>query len=207
MWNSVEAPFILPLKHAAVFRQAAAGFSEYADVLEDAGEDATAFERLTREQKQLAILLVARALLDPRTEPPEITAILAGTVAAVYEYLQMIIDLEIDQGKGTTLRRMVLEAAEEMSYGDDQDPCVALSPECGDIDEWSVIVEVLRDSVLEDHDFEMEALFLDAPPEEATALKAEMHIDPDYFVTPIDDPSPESLEAIRKELRRLVSQD
>jgi hypothetical protein len=42
MWaHSVEAPFILPLKHAAVFREAAARFSEYADVLEDAGEDAT----------------------------------------------------------------------------------------------------------------------------------------------------------------------
>ena len=88
MWsNSVGAPFILPPKHAAVFRKAAADLSEYADVVEDAGVDETVFERLTREQKQLAILLVARALLDPLSEPPRITAVLAGTVAAIYEHL------------------------------------------------------------------------------------------------------------------------
>jgi hypothetical protein len=207
MWtNSVEAPFILPLKHAAVFRGAAGGFSEYADVLEDAGEDETVFERLTRGQKQLAILLVARALLDPETEPPKITAVLAGTVAAIYEYLQTMIDLEIDEGKETTIRRMVLNAVDEMNYWEDQEPRVALSHECEDIDEWSEIVEELRDSVLEDHDFEMEALFLDAPPEQGAALKAQMQIDPDYFVTTIDDPSPPCLERIRNELRRLLSQ-
>jgi hypothetical protein len=44
--NSVGAPFILPPKHAAVFRKAAADFSEYADVVEDAGVDESVFERL-----------------------------------------------------------------------------------------------------------------------------------------------------------------
>jgi hypothetical protein len=164
MWsNSIGTPFVLPSKRAAVFRDAAADFSDSADVLEDAGADETIFERLTLGQKQLAILLVARALLDPASEAPRITAVLAGTVAAIYEYLQTMIDLEIDEGKETTLRRMVLDAVE---------PPVALSPECGDIDAWSEAVEALGDSVLEDHDFDMEALFLDAPPEEASALKA-----------------------------------
>jgi hypothetical protein len=206
MWsNSVGAPFILPPKHAAVFRKAAADFSEYADVLEDAGEDETVFERLTREQKQLAILLVARALLDPVSEPPRITAVLAGTVAAIFEYLQTMIDLEVDEGKGTTLRQMVLDALDEMNSWPDQEPRVALSPECSDINEWSEVVEVLRDSVLEDHDFDMESIFLDAPPEEAAALKALMRIYPDYFVTTIDDPPLQCLEQIRKELRNLLS--
>jgi hypothetical protein len=204
MWsNSVGTPFILPPKHAAVFREAAADFSDYADVLEDAGEDGTVFERLTRGQKQLAILVVARALLDPATEPPRITAVLAGTVAAIYEYLQTMIDLEIDQREGTTIRQMVLDALNEMDYWDDQEP---LSPECEDIDEWSEAVEALGDSVLEDHDFEMEAQVLDAPPEEAAAFKALMRIHPDYFVTTIDDPSPQILEKTRQELRSLLSQ-
>jgi hypothetical protein len=207
MWsNSLRAPFVLPPKHAAVFRRAAACFSEYAGVLEDAGVDETVFERLTDGQKQLAILLAARALLDPASEPPEITAVLAGTVAAIYEYLQTMIDLEIDEGKGTTLRQMVLDALDEMNSCHDQEPRVALSPECRDINEWSEVVEVLRDSVLEDHDFEMEALFLDAPPEEAAALKALMQINPDYFITTIDDPSPQCVKRIREELRSLLSQ-
>ena len=43
-------------------------------------------------------------------------------------------------------------------------------------------------------------------PEEAAALKAEMHIDPDNFVTTIDDPSPQCLAKIREELRSLLSE-
>jgi hypothetical protein len=207
MWsNSVGAPFILPPKHAAVFRMAAACFSQYADVLEDAGADETLFERLTRGQKQLAILLVARALLDPASEPPDITAVLAGTVAGIYNYLQTMIDLEIDHGGETTIRRMVLEVLDEMGYWH-QSPRIPLSPECEDIDAWSEVVEALGDNVLEDHDFDMESLFLDAPPEEAAALKAHLHIDPDYFVTPIEDPSPQYLERIRKVLWSLLTLD
>jgi hypothetical protein len=198
MWpNSIGTPFVLPPKHAAVFRTAAVCFTEYAEVLEDEGQHEAVFERLTREQKQLAILLVARALLDPATEPPELTAVLAGTAAAIYDHLQTMIDLEIDEGRAWTFRRMVLDAVE---------PPVALSPTSEDFDAWSEIVEALRDTVLEDHDFDMESLFLDAPPEEAAALKALMQIPADYFVTPIDDPSPQGLEIIRKELRSLLSQ-
>jgi hypothetical protein len=180
-----------------VFRIAAICFTEYAEVLEDAGQHETIFERLTREQKHLAILIVARALLDPATDPPEITAVLAGTVAAIYDHLQTMIDLEIDEDRAWTFRRMVLEAAE---------PPVALSPTSGDLEAWSEMVEALRDTVLEDHDFDLESLFLDVPPEEAAALKALMRIPPDYFVTPIDDPSPQGLKKIREELRSLLSQ-
>jgi hypothetical protein len=75
------------------------------------------------------------------------------------------------------------------------------------MDEWPASVEALGDSVLEDHDFDMEAIFLDAPPEEAAALKAHLHIDPDYFVTPIDDPSPLDLRRIRQVLWSLLTQD
>jgi hypothetical protein len=97
--------------HAAVFREAAACCSEYADFCEDAGEDANVFERLTQGQRQLAILLVAKALLDRATEPPRITAVLAGTVAAIYEHLQIMLAVEIDEGIGTAIRQMVLEGA------------------------------------------------------------------------------------------------
>jgi hypothetical protein len=209
MWsNSVGAPFVLHPKHAAVFRKAAACFSEYADVLEDAGVAETVFERLTRGQKQLAILLVARALLDPVSEPPAITAALAGTVAAIYDYLQTMIDLEIDHGEETTIRRMVLAALDEMNYWQDQRPRkIPLSANCEDINEWAEVVDALGDRVLVDRDFDTESLFLDAPPEESAALKAHLHIDPDYFVTPIDDPSPQYLEQIRQVLWSLLSQD
>jgi hypothetical protein len=172
--------------------------------LEDAGVAQTVFERLTRGQKQLAILLAARALLDPASEPPEITSVMAGTVAAIYNYLLTMIDLEVDEGEETTIRRMVLDALDEMGYWHDQKPLIPLSPECEDINEWSEVVDALGDSALEDYGFDMEALVLDAPPEEAAALKAYLRIDPDYFVTLIDDPSALGLERIREELRSLL---
>jgi len=174
-------------------------------VLEDAGVAETVFERLTRGQKQLAILLAARGLLDRASEPPAITAVLAGTVAAIYNFLLTMIDLEIDEGEETTIRRMVLDALDEMNYWHDQKPLIPLSPECEDIDEWSEVVDALGDSVLEDHHFDMEAIFLDAPPKESAALKAHLRIDPDDYVTPIHDPSPQRTERIREELRSLLS--
>jgi hypothetical protein len=207
MWpNSIGTPFILPPKHAAVFREAAADFSAYADMLEDAGENGSVFERLTLGQKQLAILIVARALLDQAIEPPRITAVLAGTVAAIYEHVQTMVAVEIEEREGPTIRRMLLDALDENNTRCDPEPLARVSPTCPDMDEWWGIIESLRDTVLEDHDFNMEALFLDVPPEEAAALKALMRIDPDYFVTPIADPSPQDLEKIRTELRSLLSQ-
>jgi hypothetical protein len=135
MWsNTIGAPFILAPKHAAVFRKAAADFSEYADVVEYAGVDETVFERLTREQKQLAILLVARALLDPVSEPPQIIAALAGRIAAIYEHLQTMVAIEIDEGEETTLRRMLLDALDEMNSRHDQEPLARFAS--GDAGSW-----------------------------------------------------------------------
>src|SRR5262249_33713009 len=107
------------------------------------------------------------ALLDPASKPLEITAVLAGTVAGIYNYLLTMIDLEIDQGEETTIRRMVLDALDEMNYWHEQKPLIPLSPECEDINKWSELVEALGDSVLEDRDFDTEAIFLDAPSEKA----------------------------------------
>jgi hypothetical protein len=51
-----------------------------------------------------------------------------------------------------------------------------------------------------------ESMFLHEPPDKAALIKARMNIKPDYFVTPIEDPSPRRLDEIRKELQSLLSQ-
>ena len=203
MWSRLyEPPLVLPPKHAAVFRYAA---SILFDLTEDLGDDDSdtdgdVFERLTRGQKLAAILVVAKALLDAASEPPELTAALAATGWAIYDYLESAITIEMDSGE-TTVRKMVLEAVEELG---EREP---LAPESSDMDKWSELVEALRYEVLlDDHDFKMESMFLDAPPDKAAAAKAEMHIDPDYFVTPVEDPSPQRLREIRTELKSLLVQ-
>jgi hypothetical protein len=60
-----------------------------------------------------AILVVAKALLDATSEPPEITAALAATVSAIYDHLETAIYIEMDTGE-TTVRKMILEALDEM---------------------------------------------------------------------------------------------
>jgi hypothetical protein len=202
MWSRLyEPPLGLPPKHAAVFRYAAGVLFGLTEDLgdDDSDSDGDVFERLPQGQKLAAILVVAKALLDTTGEPPEITAALAATVSAIYDHLEAAINIEMDTGE-TTVRKMILEALDEMCSTQ------PLAPDSDDMDDWSRLVEILRREVLEDDDFRMDFMFLDAPPDKAAAAKAEMHIDPDYFVTPVEDPSPQRLCEIRRELRSLLSQ-
>src|SRR5262249_3780237 len=97
MWSKLfEPPLVLPPRHAAVFRYAAGILSLLTEDLEDekSSVDGDVFERLSHGQKLAAILTVAKALLDPAAEPPEVTAELAATVYAIYDYLETAINIE-----------------------------------------------------------------------------------------------------------------
>lgn len=216
MWRGVqEEPYILPLKHAAVFRLAAAslsdgvGWEQFADDWCEIG--VSVFDQMVQGQKQAAILAVVRALLDSRVEAPEVTAVLGGTVDAIYRELQGNIEIEIDLGETTSVRRMLLDAMEEADYwndvnsaaGPDDEPALPLSPDSNDMNAWAELVDALRTEVLEDYDFDMEDEFLDMPPEEGSALKQMLGIRPDYFTAVSEDPNKERLVEIRRELLAL----
>lgn len=217
MWrNTSGEEFVLEPKHAAAFRAAAAvlsdnvGWEKYQD--DWYGLGVAVFDELSQGQKQAAILAVAKSLLDPNVPPPEVTAVVAGTVDAVYRQLQGCIEIEIDGGEGSELRGMLLDAMHETDYwnhvneslGPAEGPADPPAIDCVEYQEWEDLVEDLRTEVLDDYDFDMADKFLDMPPEQAKALRQTMNIDPDYFVAVADDPTPERLEAIRKELQRLL---
>jgi hypothetical protein len=63
-----------------------------------------------------------------------------------------MVAVEIDEREGTTIRQMLFDALDES----DQEPHAPLSPACQDMEEWWDVIEILRDTVLEDHDFDME---------------------------------------------------
>jgi hypothetical protein len=218
MWfKYFDPPFILPPKHAAVFREAASslsfdvGWEDWEDDWSPIG--VKVFDRLSQAQKQATILEVVRALLDASVEPPEVTSVLAGTVDAIYRELGGRIEMEISFGEQTAVRNMVLEAAAEMDYWQsansglepDEEPCIAPAPGCADYEEWSPLVEALWGTVLEDCDFDMVDEFLDMPPAEAAARKKQMNINPEYFTEIAPDPTPTRILAIREELSRLVT--
>lgn len=216
MWPKLNEPnLVLPTKHAVLFRDALDYLSDLIgwDDWEDDGFDAgvAVFDRLTPGQKQAVLLEVGRALLQPQSPPPKITACLAGAVAAVYEALLGLIELEIDTRR-TKLRRQVLAVLDEMNYWSavndgrlpDAEPFQCPRPNCSDLPVWMDIVEDLRTTVLDDYDFDMESTFLDVAPEAAAELKRTMNIDPDYFTDIPEDPTPERLRVVRRELLELT---
>jgi hypothetical protein len=81
------------------------------------------------------------------------------------------------------------------------------TPVDSDDSAWSIIIEVLEDEVVEDRDFSMAGDFLDLPPGQAATLKKTMNIDPGYFTAIVEDPCPERLDDIRRQLRQLLGGD
>ena len=75
--------------------------------------------------------------------------------------------------------------------------------DCGDFDEWSFLIDVLRDRILWDRDFDTEPSFGDADPAKAHDARSRMGIDESYFRAVAPDPSDEELAAIRLRLRLL----
>lgn len=75
--------------------------------------------------------------------------------------------------------------------------------DCGDFDEWSFLIDVLRDRILWDRDFWAEPTFGDADPVKAHEARSRMGIDQNYFREVAPDPSDEELAAIRLRLRLL----
>lgn len=213
MWYANGATFVLRPKHAAVFKMAASILS---DMVGWGGEDddcsgigAGVFDELSPGQKQASIFAVVRALLDPKEEPPEVTAVLAATVDTIYRALEVQIELELDDTT-TTVRQAVLDAIEETDYLDprltdpDEESDLAPPLDCTEMDKWEEMVETLRVELLEDYDFELADGFLDMPPVAADFLKSHLSIPPDYFTSIAEDPRVGQLAQIRRGLREIL---
>ncbi len=219
MWPKLGEPdLVLPAKHAVIFRAALAHLSDligWEDGEDDTFETGVAvFDRLTPGQKQAILLAAGRALLHTEAPPLHITACLAGAVAAVYETLLGLLELEMET-KRTRLRRQVLAVLDEMGYWTavndgrlpDEEPFKRPRPTCADLPVWMDIVEDLRTTVLDDYDFDMESSFLDVAPDAAAELKRTMNIAPDYFTDIPEDPTPKRLRDVHRELLELTKDE
>ena len=218
MWEIFGAePFVLAPKHAAVFRAAAASLSDFvgweacSDDYCDMG--VAVFDKLSQGQKQLAILTVAKALLDPNVEPPTISAVLAGTIHAIYCQLECLIEIDAFRGRESGVRQLLFEAIAEKDEAKeaegvldaDTEPTTPLSAESDDLERWNDLVESLRSNVLEDYDFAIDSNIANMSPQQAAALTKLMNIDPNYFVAVVEDPVPEQLKQIQSEIQKLLN--
>lgn len=94
----------------------------------------------------------------------------------------------------------------EFAFVDDDDVDMVPELDSPDVDEWRYLVEALSDWVLWDRDYETAACFLDIDPRRATATKAVMGIEGDYFTGLVPDPQmteiPHLVSATREIVRR-----
>ena len=178
-----------------------------ADLLwsDDLAVDIAVFDDLQRNQKIAVLHTIAHALLCDETPAPDLTAVIEGAVASVFEHARSMVIQEIELPPDEeyfnddlpTWRELILAAARELEL--EEFP----HHKSRDQDTWNFLIECLEATVLWDNDFEAENR-LDAPPEQSHPLKSLLGIPDSYYVAVPWDPSDEEAEKLLEELKQLV---
>lgn len=156
------------------------------------------FDRMTYGQKVSVLSIVGAGLLKPDEPIRKLTAAVEGAIAAVFEYLKMVVIVEIDEPEiNSNWRKMILAARCEVDS--DELP----TENCENMQEWLIELEELSELILWDADYEDEDLYIDKPPEEARILKDFMLMRDDYFLEIPEDLKPEQITAKLSELKKL----
>jgi len=161
------------------------------------------FDRLHSPQQLALLAEVASGLLTENYPPPELTAVRAATVAAVYSIMVILVETEIDSEQFDDPERDLREQLLAV-YGTDDVDGKLPEPACVDIGQWEGMIEAIQGRVLPDEDWDMEDLFMDASPERSAAMKAMLRISDNYFTDVPPDPSAAELENIRVKLNELT---
>jgi hypothetical protein len=203
MWWTPGGERTLTGSEAALFKDA---LGAIVDRVRDDEEglwqfDAPPFDDLRPHQKLAVLAQVGVALLREDQSVP-MTALTEAAIAAVYESIRVMVEMEIDQPaaleESPTWRQLVLAACREQGIE------APLGPESEDGDEWDLLIDCLAGRVLWDEDWKDAEHHLDADPAASRMIKDLLGIDPDYYVAVPPDPSHEELDAIWATLRELT---
>ena len=201
MWHTDCGDRTLEGAEAKLFAEALWDFVSELEVDEgDYDVGIEVFDRLTYGQKLSVLSIIGAGLLKPDEPIRKLTAVVEGAIAAVFDYLKMVVILEIDEPEiKSNWRKMILAARRQ--FGAEGLP----KEGCADEREWLIEIEELSDLILWDADYEDEDLYIDKPPEEARILKDFMRMRDDYFSAIADDLTDEEAQARIKELRKLCN--
>lgn len=149
--------------------------------------------------------------------PPELTAANEGTVAAIFNAMQLLLTYELD---GTwaddgdepgrfefRLRKPIREtllapAGEDATYS--VDPGELPDYDSYEPEDWNRVVESRSDRILWDADYDDDDLYTDKPPELSEFLKRTGDIPDGYFSTVVREPAESEMEAVWKRLKALA---
>ena len=189
MWDTTKGVRILQGSESGLVRDTIGDLVDVIRAAKADGESAsvgvTLFDELSWEQQLAMLLKVAKQLLDPRRSPLPKSALMDATAAAIYAQMRIGVEIEINLQQSATetddndtARRQEIVNALIERYPDRD----WLDAECIVADEWDLAVDVLRNWVLADEDWNLQNLSIDLEPEKANLLKASLGIDRDYFI-------------------------
>lgn len=205
MWRTQEGLRTLQRAEAALYRAALAQFveelQEFTTDDDNMAVGVPLFDKLELGQKLALLHEVGRALLLKSVPPPHPTAVREAAIGAVFTWLALEIDVELDM-KLRTWRPLILTACEEAKRaGHFEGPLPR--PGCRKADEWRFWIENLQFLILWDTDWAEEMVPQDASPEKTAILKQLLTIPEDYYTAIAPDPTERELQRIRTGLKRL----
>ena len=174
------------------------------------------FDRLTPAQKLATLEHVACHLLTPTERTPGLTALTAGTVAAIFSTVgemvtsEVTLDVELRRERDVRgmfdmhfWRKLLFDVAHETGC----DPREVPSVQSRDYDDWDGVLDSIIGRVLQNDNYMKADKVLDAAPEAAQRYREKHGIEESYFISIASDPNGAELKVIRERLRALCQDD
>jgi len=202
MWRTECGERILEGAEAIVFAESLSSLLDEAimGTLDDYDLGIECFDNLTFGQRISTLATIGNGLLRKDVPSVELTAVVEGAIAAVFQHLKYQIIYEIDVPEfPSNWRELVIAAREQIGGEIDGIP----ESTCTDTKEWDFEVDQLSDRILWDADYESGHIFMDHPPDMTEWLKDMADIPDDYFLAIADDLTDTEAKAQIKELRNL----
>ena len=200
MWRTECGERILEGAEAILFAEALSTLLDNAimDQFEDYESDVACFDNLTYGQKISVLATIGNGLFRKEVASVDLTAVVEGAIAAVFQNLKDSIVFEIDGPEFRTYWRELVVAARKEADVED-----VPAPTCTDVDEWELEVEGLTDRILWDRDYEEDHIYVDHAPEKTQFLKYMARIPDNYYTAIADDLTDTQAQATIKELKKL----
>ena len=200
MWRTECGERILKGAEARVFAEALSGLLDEAisGTLDDYELGIRCFDDLTFGQRISILATIGNGLLREDVPIVDLTAVVEGGIAAVFQHLKYEIIYEIDVPECPRPWRKWVVAAQKEAEGED-----IPAPTCTDTEEWDFQVERLTDRILWDRDYEDDHTYMDHPPEKTQWLKDMARISDNYYTAIANDLTDEEAAATIKGLRKL----
>jgi hypothetical protein len=207
MWATEDGERILTGKRAAAFAQAAGYLLSGLETKE--GEYPTGispFDDLTYGQKVSCLDAVTRGLLREDVPAIEPALPLEAAIVVVYGELWVLVSIEMydPQARGTTWRRLVVQAVKESAVEHAYAPAWVPDPASTDERLWLDRISGLQREILEETNQAAVESVADLPGNQAREIRKILGISEEYALMIPDDLTDRQIEQRLTELRRLL---